>query len=155
MKHKSWTKEQLIEAVKSSKSIRQVIIKLGLIPAGGNYNQLQKFFEIYKINTKHFTGKVWNKGMTGTGKPKILLTDILVKNSNYQSFKLKNRLFLANLKKPACELCGWAMKSADGRLPLELDHINGNNKDNRIENLQVLCPNCHSLQPTHRGRNRK
>ena len=44
-------------------------------------------------------------------------------------------------------------KSIDGRIPLELDHINGDRHDNRIKNLRILCPNCHSLQPTHRGRN--
>ncbi|KKQ13143.1 MAG: hypothetical protein US27_C0015G0001, partial [Candidatus Moranbacteria bacterium GW2011_GWF1_36_78] len=51
--------------------------------------------------------------------------------------------------------CGWHKVSKDGRLPLELDHINGDSKDNRIKNLRVLCPNCHSLKPTHRGRNIK
>jgi len=43
----------------------------------------------------------------------------------------------------------------DGRLPIELDYINGDHDDNRIENLRVLCPNCHSLQPTHRGSNKR
>ncbi len=87
--------------------------------------------------------------------PFIKLTEILVENSTYQSFKLKKRLFSARLKKPSCEECGWAQVSIDGRIPLELDHINGNRHDNRIENLRVLCPNCHSLKPTHRGMNRK
>lgn len=76
-------------------------------------------------------------------------------DSDYQSFKLKSRLFSEKLKIPCCEECGWAKKSEDGRIPLELDHINGNRRDNRLENLRILCPNCHSLKPTHRGLNKK
>ncbi len=60
-----------------------------------------------------------------------------------------------NLKKPECEECGWAKRSEDGRIPLELDHINGDSHDNRLENLRILCPNCRSLEPTHRGMNIK
>ncbi|MES2216227.1 MAG: HNH endonuclease signature motif containing protein [Patescibacteria group bacterium] len=93
-------------------------------------------------------------GLTGIGKPRILLNDILIEGSDFQSYKLKNRLFEANLKSQSCEKCGWAEKSIDGRIPLELDHINGNRHDNRLENLRILCPNCHSLCPTHRGRNK-
>ena len=52
-------------------------------------------------------------------------------------------------------MCGWAKISIDGRIPLELDQINGNRHDNRLENLRILCPNCHSLQITHRGMNIK
>lgn len=53
------------------------------------------------------------------------------------------------------ERCGWAERAEDGRIPVELDHKNGDRFDNRFENLQILCPNCHSLQPTHRGKNVK
>jgi Zn finger protein HypA/HybF involved in hydrogenase expression len=155
MKKRSWTENDLRIAVKNSKSVRQVLAKLGLIEAGGNYSQIKKFLLIYKINTKHFTGRGWNKGMKGIGKPHIKIENILKKNNYFQSFKLKKRLFSEGLKEKKCELCGWHKISVDGRLPLELDHINGDSLDNRLENLRILCPNCHSLQITHRGLNRK
>ena len=152
-KKRSWSEKQLKNAVKNSKSYRNVIIILGLRPTGGNYDQVKKYIKEYNLSTKHFTGKLWSKGLKIPFRPFIDLKDILVKNSTYQSFKLKKRLFSVKLKKPKCEECGWAQVSIDGRLPLELDHINGDRHDNRIENLRILCPNCHSLQITHRGKN--
>lgn len=151
---RSWTEKQLIDAVKVSYSIRSVLKLLGLAGAGGNYEQIKRYIKEYNLNSSHFTGQIWNKGMRGIGKPIYSLEQILTKNSTYQSCMLKNRLFKASLKLPRCELCNWAKKTSDGRLPLELDHINGDRHDNRLENLRILCPNCHSLQSTHRGRNR-
>lgn len=154
-KIRNWTDEQLIHAVKNAYSIRQVIIQLGLIPAGGNYVQINNAINRLEIDITHFTGSRWNKG-----KRYILphvrkkLDDLLVINSNIQSFKLKKRLFEVGVKLPQCEMCGWREVSKDGRIPVELDHINGDRKDNRLQNLRILCPNCHSLQPTHRGRNK-
>lgn len=152
---KSWTKKDLINATAECTSVRQILKRLNLKLAGGNYAQINKYLKYYGIDTKHLTGRGWSRGLTGVGKPRLQLKDILVKDSYFQSFKLKKRLFEVKLKPKRCEMCGWCKKSKDGRLPLELDHINGDSMDNRLENLRVLCPNCHSLQPTHRGRNRK
>lgn len=152
---KKWTFQQLREAAKTSSSIRQVIVKLGLVPAGGNYVQIQRYIKEDGVSITHFSGKGWRKG---TRKPVVAprsLKEILIINSSYQSHELKLRLWGEKLKPMACEQCGWAKKAIDGRLPLELDHVNGDRYDNRIENLRILCPNCHSLQPTHRGRNKK
>ncbi len=150
-----WNIEDLKKAIETSTSIRQVIEKLGLVPAGGNYEQIKKAIKDHSLDTTTITGMGWRKNRTFPFTPRIELVDILQKNSSFQSFKLKNRLFLDGTKKPKCELCGWAKKSLDGRIPVELDHINGDRYDNRIENLRILCPNCHSLQPTHRGMNQK
>jgi hypothetical protein len=155
-KNKSWTDKELIIAVKSSRSVREVIMKLNLVPAGGNYDQINDKIKSLNLETKHFTGKGWNKNWIFDPRiPKLKLEEILVEGKKYQSHSLKKRLFLAGLKKPMCELCGWSEESLDGRVPIELDHINGKHDDNRIENLRILCPNCHSLQSTHRGRNKK
>jgi hypothetical protein len=154
MRKRSWTEKQLKTAVLTSFSFRQILLKLNLRPAGGNYTQIKQYIEEYKININHFKGKGWNRGLKGLGKPRTPLQQILNKNVYFQSYKLKKRLFKEGLKSPYCEECGWNKKSEDGRLPLELDHINGDSTDNRLENLRVLCPNCHSLKPTHRGRNR-
>ena len=150
---RKWNDNQLIFAVKNSKSVRQVIEKLGLIPAGGNYVQVQNRIKELKLNSKHFTGSAWNKGMSGRYMPRTTLNEILIKDSKTQSYKLKIRLLKEGLKKQKCEECGWCKKSIDGRIPLELDHINGHHFDNRIENLRILCPNCHSLKVTHRAKN--
>lgn len=152
---RSWNNADLAKAVSSSGSYRQVLMKLGLRAAGGNYEQVKKYIKELGLNVNHFHGKLWNKGKKMNFTPRINLKNILIKNSNFQSHKLKNRLFTAELKQQKCEICGWNKQSKDGRIPLELDHINGDRHDNRIGNLRILCPNCHSLQPTHRGRNIK
>lgn len=84
-----------------------------------------------------------NLKLQGSKKPSLSLDEITIKDSNYNRTKLKERLFKAGLKERKCECCGiteWQGKP----LSFELHHLNGVNNDNRLSNLQVLCPNCHS-----------
>lgn len=146
----SMKKEHLIQIVKESVSIAQVLRKLKLIPAGGNYDTIKKYIKEYNLNTSHFTGQGWLKGKTHTFTQKPL-SKILVDGKYYKSYRLKERLIRAGLKNRECEMCGivkWNNKVA----PLELDHISGIKTDNRIENLRILCPNCHAQTPTYRRR---
>lgn len=152
----SYTDEQLIEAVKNSLSKAEVLKKLGIVVAGGNYKTLTKNIKRLNLDTSHFTGQGWNVGNRyRTVVSKKPLEEILIENSTWtNTYHLKERLLDEGLKEKKCELCGnteWLNKS----IPLELHHINGNHADLRIENLQLVCPNCHYFTDNYRGRKRK
>lgn len=152
MKNKR-TKEEYELAVKNSVSIAGVCRLLGIVPVGGNYRIVKNSIKEYGIDTSHFTGSAWNKGKKIPSKTKFQLNEILKKDSTYGSYKLKLRLFKEGLKKEICERC--KMDTWMGKpIPLELHHINGDNNDNRFENLQILCPNCHAQTDSYRGFNK-
>lgn len=155
-RRRSWTDEELRAAISSSRGLAATLRALGLVPAGGNYDMLQRRIRELGIDTTHFTGKRWNKGLVFQPSQPRPLTEVLVADRWTTSHHLKQRLMREGLKAERCELCGWAARRpSDGVIPLELDHVNGDRHDNRLENLRVVCPNCHALQPTHRGLNRK
>lgn len=152
MSKRKWTDEQFIETVTHSSSIAGVIKALGLIPAGGNYATVNNKIKELNLDISHFTGKGWNIGLKFKPKKAKPLSEILVENSNYQSFKLAQRLIKERVKERKCERC----KRTEWEgvpIPLELHHINGTRTDNRIGNLQLLCPNCHALTDNYRGKN--
>jgi 5-methylcytosine-specific restriction endonuclease McrA len=148
----TYSEQELRDAVKTSTSIRQVLDKLNIVPAGGNYQTTNRRIQKLDIDISHFSGQAWNKGrVIGPKRP---IGEYLKENSVVQSYKLKNRLIAEGLKQHKCECCGiteWMGKPT----PIELDHINGNHHDNRLENLRILCPNCHAQTDTYRGKNKK
>lgn len=153
MKKRTWTDEQFIEAVKTSTSYAQVIQKLGLRPAGSNYDTVKRKIKELNLDISHMTGQGWNVGLKFIPKHAKPLSEILVAHSTFISTsKLKLRLFKEGLKERRCEHCGLCMWQ--GReIPLELHHINGVKDDLRLENLQILCPNCHAMTDNYRGKN--
>lgn len=145
-----YTEEQLIGAITESVSVAQVLTKLELKPSGGNYKTINNFIDANNINTDHFKGQSWSRGKS-LG-PKRNIEDYLSNEVPIGSFHLKNRLFSDGVFEKKCYNCGieqWMGKPA----PLELEHINGNNRDNGLDNLTILCPNCHAFTETYRGKN--
>ena len=151
MKLFKYTEGQLRAAVRDASSLRQVLLKLNVAPFGGNYAVLKKAIEYYQLDTAHFSGQAWSKGQSLPQKR--TLDDYLNNRATIQSYKLKRRLLKEGIFKHQCMNCRrtkWAGKP----IPLELDHIDGNNKNNSLTNLRLLCPNCHALTPTYRSKNR-
>lgn len=146
------TKEKFIGAVKSSKTITDVLKKLGLPNKQGHY--YRKFNETIKklnINIDHFDRYVNHRHPKNT----IPLEDILTENSTYHRYNLKVRLIKNGLLKNKCYICNIEPIWNNKPLSLHIDHINGVNDDNRLENLRLLCPNCHSQTPTFSGKKNK
>lgn len=153
-KPSGYTDEEFSKAISCSPSLRQALSRLGLRPAGGNYRIAKERILSLRLDISHFTGQGHLKGKTHTWAKKIPLKDLLVECSTYSSYKLKNRLIESGVFEHKCYECG--LTSWRGvPTPLELEHKNGNNKDSRIENLTLLCPNCHALTDTYRGKNKK
>jgi Zn finger protein HypA/HybF involved in hydrogenase expression len=117
---------------------------------------------ILKINYKTFSRYAKelnvfkpNKSGKGIKKSKVKLEDILSNKVKFSTQQLKKRLIDEGVLEYKCSKCFNDGFWLDEVLILELDHINGDNKDNKLENLRILCPNCHSQTPTFRGRDRE
>ena len=105
------------------------------------------------ISTSHFIG---NKGRKTPRKSKLILNEIMVKNSKfYNTNRLKKRLIKEGLKEDKCEVCGQLPVWNGEHLVLQMDHINGDNTDNRMKNLRIICPNCHTQTDTFSCKTRK
>lgn len=144
--------------VKESQSMGHLLELLGIVKAGGNYSTMRQRIRELNIDTTHWEKtkrqrQGWQRGKIGWRE--IPLSEILVERSTYKggTHKLKLRLIRAGLlqkKCYGCQLTEWR----EFPIPLELEHINGDRFDCRIENLTLLCPNCHTLTPTYRGKNK-
>jgi ribosomal protein S27AE len=150
-----YLKENLEKIVKESKNVSDIVRKLGLKAAGGNHKTIMNYIKKYNIDITHFETpaermmKIENKFVLTP------LIQILVENSSYSRTHLKVRLYRDGLKKRECEECGQGEIWRGKKMSLILDHKNGVNNDNRLENLRIVCPNCNATLDTHGGKNNK
>ena len=148
--------ESLKEIVKNSNTIVDILRHFGLTNKGANYRTLIRRMREENIDFSHIPlGKGASKGKTFPNAKKIPLEEILIENSSYGRGSLKKRLFKNNLLKNECYICGQQPFHNNKVLSLQLDHINGVSDDNRLENLRILCPNCHSQTDTFAGKRHK
>lgn len=148
------TDEQFISLIKSSTNISEVLFKLGYSIKGNSwgFSKIRQRMDDLKLDSKDFKGK---SAIVEIRKQKELTEkDLLRPNCKHNRSCLRRFIILKDLLPYRCEICG--VKEWNGKtLSLELDHINGINNDNRLENLRFLCPNCHSQTTTYGSRNQQ
>ncbi|MEV7677416.1 HNH endonuclease [Streptomyces sp. NPDC088341] len=145
------TDETLRELVACSKSVAEVVRRLGISPVGGNQAHIGRRIAMLGVDTSHFL-------RAPRGRPKGALGNRLVLGSpsdgRIPGERLRRELLRRGVPE-SCALCGNGPEWNGRPLRLEADHLNGDWWDNRPENLRLLCPNCHAVTDTYRGRKRR
>lgn len=136
-KYRNYSDEDVIRLAKEVKSIAGLLRALDLKPIGGNYVNIKKILQNLNVDTSHWTGKAWSKGQQ--------LKD-WSKYCKPSSFKRQ----LINKRGHQCEKCK-ATKWFEDLITLEIHHVDGNRGNNKEDNLQLLCPNCHSYTDNWRN----
>lgn len=153
-KIQSLGKENLQKIIDNSNNYKEVLEKIGLSNIGNNYKTLKKYIEIFQINTKEIEQRkketTNNKKYTKESFLKLLDTG----NLTMKPSRILKKLIEYNLKEYKCEECGIS-KWNNKEITLELHHIDGNNKNNKLNNFKILCPNCHSQTENFRYKNKK
>lgn len=149
-----YSKESLEVAVKYSFSYAGVLKLLRKKCGGGNLHHVKTRILHYGIDAKHFTGRGWMNSDPERGGEvlKVLASrrrpdsEVFTLRDRLDGEKVRNR-FVRISPPTSCAICGLTeWRSAP--ISFDMDHINGNNYDNRLENLRWLCPNCHRQTPT-------
>jgi len=141
--------ERLTDLAQKHATYTSILKELGYghSPQRFYFRELRKKLE--KENIEFTSSR--SKGLNSFKK----LKDILVEDSSFSRWHLRKRLIEENLIDYVCNKCGIGDEWQGDLLSLQLEHINGINTDNRLENLTFLCPNCHSQTATFSGKKNK
>lgn len=156
MPRTTYTKKLLQDAASQSVSVAGVLRLLGIKQAGGSQSHVKRMLDKYEIDCSHFTGQAHNKGRVDLKR--LTSEQILVLSPEgspkEKTYKLRRALLEVGVEM-ACVMCGLGVEWNGKPIVLEIDHVNENWLDNRIENLQFLCPNCHSQKTAMSYKKRK
>lgn len=154
MRYTKYTKEMLEEAVKNSKSVFDVMRKLGFTRLStGSHSHIKSRLKYFNIDTSHFTGQGWNKGGTALNKKAWKEYLVLRTDGKRQKANILRRSLLESGVKYKCNRCDNPGVWNNQELVLEVNHKNNNYCDDRPENLEFVCPNCHSQLPINYNKN--
>ena len=158
---KQYDEKWLRELCKDSYSYAEVLRKAGRKQGGGAQKTLKEKIALWNIDVSHFTGQDWHnspnqpKQETKIGsREKYNIEQILIKNSPITQKVLRGYIERHQILDYRCQICGCNGEWQNGKIALEIDHIDGDNSNNEISNLRYLCPNCHALTDTYRGKNK-
>lgn len=143
------------QLISDSNTYKEALRELGLeYQTGGNYKTLKKRIQEEKVDVSHIekNKKTFRGGFT---RKKVPLSELLVKGLECQTTRLKQRLVKDGILEDRCSKCGTCNIWQGEPLALQLDHIDGNHTNNTLENLRIMCPNCHTQTTTFSGRNRR
>lgn len=143
---------RFVEAVRTNISIAGVIRSLGRAVVGTSYRFVRREVVRLGLDTSHWLGQRHGTSASVTKRP---LSEMLVERCPAQRGKVKQRLLKLGLLRNECYECGLPALWNGKPLVFHLDHVNGVRDDCRLENLRLICPNCHSQTPTYAGRNKK
>ena len=150
---RTYTEQEFIDAWLGSESIAECIRKLELSIFGSTYATLKGTAKELNLPSDHMLGQGHLKGKTHNWTNSEPLEVVLVKGRSTSTYHLKNRLWKEGVLQKKCQWCD--IREWNGLpAPLQLDHINGIRDDNRIENLRILCANCHAQTDTWTGKNK-
>ncbi|MFD3945827.1 HNH endonuclease [Streptomyces sp. NPDC058579] len=153
-----WTREILEEAVAESTNMWDVLRRLGVELVGGQHTHISRRIRAYGIDTSHFAPPARTERMRDNRRRRTPAEILTMDTSAHPLRAQRDRLRSAMLEvgvEERCALCGIEAVWLGEPLPLEVDHVGGDWRDNRIENLRLLCPNCHSTTDTYRGRGKR